>query len=83
MGNLLKIERRQIEGKCGRTIATEPRASDGPCRRRYIHPFPLWRFWCAVEPHGSRSSPLLGIEVGTSRLGKTAFPPLTETQDGQ
>lgn len=29
-GNSLKIERRQIEGKCGRTIATEPRASDGP-----------------------------------------------------
>lgn len=29
-GNLLKVERRQIEGKCGRTIATEPRASDGP-----------------------------------------------------
>lgn len=29
-GNSLKIERRKIEGKCGRTIATEPRVSDGP-----------------------------------------------------
>jgi hypothetical protein len=30
VGNSLRMERRQIEGKCGGTIATEPRVSDGP-----------------------------------------------------
>lgn len=79
-GNLLKIERRQIEGKCGRAIATEPRASDGPAG--VVIPILSLCGAPGSSLRGTRGSLLLEIEVG-SRLGETAFPSLTETQDGQ
>lgn len=96
-GNSLKIERRQIEGKCGRTIATEPRASDGPAGvvittlSASLSPLLLSSlpFSCPsratllLRARGGSPSLPLKIEVGLARLGETAFPSLTETQDGQ